>query len=311
MELEVNIKNQKIKDELEQIFNYHSKSISCIYLFELGKVEFLREIFSVCDTIPNNYVIYKFGLTTELQRRSTEHIDYYGNLENVQIKLIKYTHINIYHLYGAEKDIRDFFVSNRMMLKINKNLDKGIIASHREIVCFNPLNINNIIYQLNLISDKYDKLLLSESFNKLHSLNTAIDKVNEFAHDTLKMVEKYKKINLSIKEEFGNDGESNKKVKINTKLNINTDNDDNIIYKNTNDENKIIDLQKNQCEYCGYVLSSTTNYKKHINSGICRPKVFNCKGCGKIFKKKQKLQYHVEQNVCGNASSEWCIKDQN
>ncbi len=63
-------------------------------------------------------------------------------------------------------------------------------------------------------------------------------------------------------------------------------------------------LQKNQCENCKKILSSSANFKKHIKSGICIEKIFSCNKCNKIFQKKQKLQYHVEHNVCGENSLE-------
>lgn len=58
-------------------------------------------------------------------------------------------------------------------------------------------------------------------------------------------------------------------------------------------------LQKNQCEHCKKILSSNLNYIKHIKSGICKEKIFSCEKCSKVFQKKQKLQYHIEHDVCG------------
>jgi len=58
-------------------------------------------------------------------------------------------------------------------------------------------------------------------------------------------------------------------------------------------------LKKYQCVKCFKVLSSCTNYKKHIKSGICtRPTVFSCNICNKMFKSRQNLQYHLKNNVC-------------
>jgi len=63
--------------------------------------------------------------------------------------------------------------------------------------------------------------------------------------------------------------------------------------------------KKHKCEKCGKVLSSTVNYKKHIESDICKKNIINeyeykCNSCSTVFASKQNLQYHQINNVCGH-----------
>ena len=61
-----------------------------------------------------------------------------------------------------------------------------------------------------------------------------------------------------------------------------------------------IKLKRHQCEHCFKILSTSTNYKKHIKSKICKnPHGLDCNFCGKEFKCRQNLDYHLEHNVCG------------
>ncbi len=66
--------------------------------------------------------------------------------------------------------------------------------------------------------------------------------------------------------------------------------------------NKPSKNKKRKCEFCDKILSSTANYKKHINSGICKkvhdPNKYKCEICDAIFASKQNLQYHQTKNVC-------------
>ena len=58
--------------------------------------------------------------------------------------------------------------------------------------------------------------------------------------------------------------------------------------------------KKHKCEHCGKILSSSANYKKHIESNVCKkePIIFKCEKCGNDFTSKQSLIYHQTHNVC-------------
>lgn len=58
-------------------------------------------------------------------------------------------------------------------------------------------------------------------------------------------------------------------------------------------------IKKNHCRWCLKILSSTTNYKKHIRSEIClEDELLRCYICGCDFKCKQNLDYHLNNAVC-------------
>lgn len=64
---------------------------------------------------------------------------------------------------------------------------------------------------------------------------------------------------------------------------------------------KLVEKNKNKykCEKCNKILSSYTNYKKHITSKICiKDHDYKCNKCNKILNNKQSLEYHIKYSVC-------------
>jgi hypothetical protein len=54
-----------------------------------------------------------------------------------------------------------------------------------------------------------------------------------------------------------------------------------------------------KCEKCNKILTSITNYKKHIETFKCvKSKEYKCDKCNKNFRDKRNLDYHIENDVC-------------
>jgi len=76
------------------------------------------------------------------------------------------------------------------------------------------------------------------------------------------------------------------------------------------DINSYIKIKKYQCKNCFKILSSCTNYKKHINSNICKKlQGLKCTSCNKNFKCRQNLEYHLSHKVCGFITSPAFLTD--
>ncbi len=71
--------------------------ISCIYLLKLSK-------------LPN---VYKYGFTKDLKRRFKEHTHVFGK-HNINIEYYKYVNIDKEFMSKAEKDIRDYIITNKL-----------------------------------------------------------------------------------------------------------------------------------------------------------------------------------------------------
>lgn len=93
--------------------------VPCVYLFNLGKVKELREIFDIPSTFGDDENVVKYGFTKNLKRRSAEHEKTYGAM--VSDLVLKYhVYIDDANLSNAERDVMIFFTDCNMMLKHKK-----------------------------------------------------------------------------------------------------------------------------------------------------------------------------------------------
>lgn len=98
---------------IQEFFSLTPHDISCIYLSSLNDVKTLREKMNIDMKYPDSSIVYKFGLTENLQRRKNEHRFDFKNIENlINIKLIQYSLIDKEFLTRAEKDVKNEFSEN-------------------------------------------------------------------------------------------------------------------------------------------------------------------------------------------------------
>jgi hypothetical protein len=89
------------------VFSTYANKFPCIYLLSLGTVKDLRDTFGIDASTPDDYIIYKYGFTDDLQRRIGEHETKYNKLPNVNVKLATFNIIDPIYMKDAERDIRE------------------------------------------------------------------------------------------------------------------------------------------------------------------------------------------------------------
>lgn len=131
---------------LKEMLSASATIISCVYCFSFGICEDLRKVMKLPTEIPNDYIIIKYGFTDSLSRRTQNHIDSYGNIQNVKLELIQYAYIDPKYLSKAEKDIKGFFVDIETPIKYEK---------FKELVAINPKHKKQIFRQFKMLSNEY------------------------------------------------------------------------------------------------------------------------------------------------------------
>lgn len=147
-----------------------STSVPCVYLFSLGLCKDLRLSMSIDDTIPDNYIVVKYGFTNDLNRRTTEHASKFGKLDGVNMELIQYTYIDPIFLSEAEKDICGYF----------KDIEIPITTyeTQKELVAINPSHMKQVLKQykaLNMLYAGHTKEMAAE----IDKLKTTIERQQE------------------------------------------------------------------------------------------------------------------------------------
>ena len=94
-------------DTIQELFSRNATDLSCLYLTALGYVKDLREVMNLPDSIPDDYIVYKFGMTKSLEIRKNGHRHEFKELEKyIELKLIKYAHIDPAYLAEAKNELK-------------------------------------------------------------------------------------------------------------------------------------------------------------------------------------------------------------
>ena len=117
---------------VKYMFNKKSQTVSCIYLFSLGYVKDLRQSMNISPDIPDDHIVYKYGLTEDLPRRTQEHINNYNNIEGVNIKFKFMSYIDPIFISKAENQISNMIDGLNARFKYD-NYKELIILSDKNL----------------------------------------------------------------------------------------------------------------------------------------------------------------------------------
>jgi hypothetical protein len=174
-----NIDIQKQQDEIEELNNILGiKAIkfydflmdkvvrkdkrfkSFIYFFTLGTVKELRVSMNIDTKYNDDYIVGKFGYTKDLARRIYEHIKELKHIENCELKIKCFAHIDPIYLSNAKEDIKKCIkIFNGTFIYENK-YDFVIVKKNL---------ISHIEVQYNLVGIKYE-IYVSEHTKKLKEI---------------------------------------------------------------------------------------------------------------------------------------------
>jgi hypothetical protein len=96
---------------LKAIFDKYAANFPSIYLMSLGKVRELRETFRICENIPDDSIVYKFGFTDDLARRVIELESEYSKLPGVTMTMGTFQIIDTKYTSEAESEVRETFTA--------------------------------------------------------------------------------------------------------------------------------------------------------------------------------------------------------
>jgi hypothetical protein len=120
---------------IKSIQGITSGAISCIYLILLGTVGDLREAMSIGDSRPDSDCVYKFGKTNDLAKRTGQHVDKYGEIPGVNVRVVYYGYVDEDLATRAEGEIRRILHSHDMKFKY---------TGTRELVIISPNSLKDI-----------------------------------------------------------------------------------------------------------------------------------------------------------------------
>jgi hypothetical protein len=92
--------------ELLEVFKKKNCNIACIYLFLVGGDAVAD---TLGQTLKSGNRVYKFGMTKNIAKRISEHLNTYGKMKGATFRLAYFVYVDPDELTVAEGDIRTFF----------------------------------------------------------------------------------------------------------------------------------------------------------------------------------------------------------
>jgi hypothetical protein len=116
-------------ETVAEVFNKSSHSTSCIYGFTLGTVKQLRESMTIDKKYKDDDVVFKFGHTDSLSRRTKEHMKTYGKIKNSELKLACYSYIDAQFKTKAENDLKQHFKNLECFIEYDKQKELVVVSN--------------------------------------------------------------------------------------------------------------------------------------------------------------------------------------
>ncbi len=194
-----------LPEAVKEVCKKSTSPISCIYLFSLGTVASLRKTFNISENINNNDIVVKYGRTEDLERRTTEHNNDYGKLENVVLRLMMYSFVDSSYASDAETDIANFYSYSKYKYEIEGRNEIAIIPKDKLDIVKKEYEKIRKIYagSLKELLNEIERLKQENELSKLQhqiELNKQQLEMNKLEHSLELQKEKYE--NEILKRDF-------------------------------------------------------------------------------------------------------------
>nr|QOI90464.1 hypothetical protein HWQ62_00328 [Pyramimonas orientalis virus] len=133
------------KSTITELFRKSSRSFPCVYLFEIGTVGNMREHYNLEEHTDDTVKVYKYGMTSDITRRSSEHSKTYGKLNNNSFKIALFSYIYMSFMSKAEN-------------KLKQTMDKELIVVDKD----NMTCIREMYNDISLCHSGNNKELISQ-----------------------------------------------------------------------------------------------------------------------------------------------------
>jgi len=164
---------------ISELLNTDANTLPCVYLFSLGYVKDLRESMVIDDKYKDDDIVYKYGFTKDLGRRTNEHIAKYNKIKGVDLKLKYHCYVDPQYVSDAEGNIRN------TMKALNSKLDYD---NTEELVVLTNNTIQIVKDQFELAGKKYMGHF-AEIITRNKELETALNNIKtqtDFLTNTIK-----------------------------------------------------------------------------------------------------------------------------
>jgi prophage antirepressor-like protein len=119
------------KSTITQIFRKSARAIPCVYLFEVGSVGNMRQHFNLNEYKNDEDKVYKYGMSSDMARRSNEHLKTYGKLKDNSFGLNVFSYIDVLFTSNAETKLKHSFENMRIRLDDPKHNELVVVKKEQ------------------------------------------------------------------------------------------------------------------------------------------------------------------------------------
>lgn len=114
----------------QAVFDKSISSVPCVYLFTLGTAKDLREEMGIPEEYKDNAIVCKYGMTSDIKRRTGELEKKYKGIKSASLKLKLYSFIDPKYISEAEKEVSETMSDTSSKLKYRNEREIFIVEDH-------------------------------------------------------------------------------------------------------------------------------------------------------------------------------------
>jgi hypothetical protein len=115
-------------ETVSHVFDKEACDTSAIYGYILGPVKDLRKSMEIDKSYKDEDLVYKFGQTNNLSRRTKEHMKTFGKIKGCSLKLACYTRVDPINTFTAESELKQYFKNMDNFLTYDKSKEIVILT---------------------------------------------------------------------------------------------------------------------------------------------------------------------------------------
>jgi hypothetical protein len=178
---------------IKEVFNTSTNTLPCVYLFTFGTVKDLRESMNISLNYSDDSIVAKYGMTKDLTRRTSEHINNFNKIKNCNLKLKYHSYIDPQYISQGESDLKLFMNALKLNL-VYENYDELVIIpkehnylverQYQQIGKNYMGHIGELITKIKDLQDKLEKIELVHKM-EIQEMNHKLEMLTEKSENEL------------------------------------------------------------------------------------------------------------------------------
>lgn len=118
-------------EAIKAVFNKSVNTLPCIYLFSIGLVKDLRKSLKIASSYRDNELVYKWGTTADIERRTKEHTLDFSKINGSKLELALFGFIDPQYIFEAETRVKHLIEGMNLAINHDKFEELAVIPKNK------------------------------------------------------------------------------------------------------------------------------------------------------------------------------------